>query len=216
MFGSTAEGAESHEVDLVNLLRDRLAATPGLRVAIATPKRIPLGPGYESFAQYFHQARNTAVAALQAAAPKRVVMYHPVGFPGRPEVIRGTVAVVDDVWALVGSSSFSRRGLTFDGSIDLTFLDQTIRRGTSSAVRELRKSAMARTLALTPPPPARQPAPASCGWTSRWRPSSWCARSSSAEGTVGRAPVAGLPTSDLPALDRAIADPERPWFQTRY
>ena len=90
-------GSGNHEVDLVALLRTRLQAAQDLRVIIATPKRIPFGPGYESFAQYFHFARNDAVALLHSVAPKRVAAYHPVGFPGRPEVIRGTVAVVDDV-----------------------------------------------------------------------------------------------------------------------
>src|SRR5205823_6672061 len=72
------------------------------------------------------------------------------GFPGRPETIRGTVAVVDDVWALLGSSSFSRRGLTFDGSIDIVMVDKVIKRGVSDMVRHFRRQVMARSLGLVP------------------------------------------------------------------
>jgi hypothetical protein len=209
LFASTAAGTDPHEVDLVNLLRDRLAAAPDLRVIIAVPKRIPFGPGYESFAQYFHQARNAAIAALQAAAPKRVVAFHPVGFPGRPEVIRGTVAVIDDVWALVGSSSFSRRGLTFDGSIDVAFLDKTITRGSSSALRELRRNAMARTLTLAPPTPGET---ANASWVRLAQPVSAfkLVQEIVARGGDGLVEPLwpGLPETELPAVDRAIADPE--------
>ena len=115
------------------------------------PKRIPFGQGYETFAQRFHVARNEAITSLMAAAPKRVAIYHPMGFPGRPEVIRGTVAVVDDVWLLLGASSISRRGLTFDGSTDVTLVDKRISRGSSEAIRNFRRQAMARTLGQSPP-----------------------------------------------------------------
>jgi len=209
LFGATAVGTGSHEVDLVDLLRQRLANAPGLRVIIATPKRIPFGPGYESFAQYFHQARNAAVVSLQSAAPKRVVVFHPVGFPGRPEVIRGTTAVIDDVWALVGSSSFSRRGLTFDGSLDVSFLDRTLHQGSSSAIRALRKNAMARTLALTPPAPG-QTASANFVRLEQPRAAFELVREIVERGGDGLVEPLwlGLPTAELPALDRAIADPE--------
>ena len=215
LFGATAAGTGSHEVDLVDLLRQRLAAASGLRVIIAIPKRIPFGPGYESFAQYFHQARNAAVATLQSAAPRRVVVFHPVGFPGRPEVIRGTTAVVDDVWALVGSSSFARRGLTFDGSLDLCFLDKTLRLGASSTIRALRKSAMARTLALTPPAPG-ETASANFVRLDQPRAAFELVREIVERGGDGLVEPLwpGLPTADLPALDRAIADPEGRGFST--
>ncbi len=209
LFGTTADRSSEHEVDLVNLLIDRLTAVPALRLIIVTPKRIPMGPGYESFAQRFHLARNEAIAALQAAAPKQVIAYHPVGFPGRPEVIRGTVGVIDDVWALVGSSSFSRRGLTFDGSIDLAFVDKTITQGSSRSIRILRRNVMARTLRLTPPVPGETP---NANWVRLFQPSSAfdLLREIVARGGDGLLePLwAGLPETELLALDRAIADPD--------
>lgn len=197
------------DVDLIAQLTARLAEAPDLRVIIALPRRIPLGPGYEPFAQRFHQLRNDAIASLEAAARKRVAVYHPVGFPGRPEVIRGTVAVVDDVWALVGSSSLSRRGLTFDGSSDVVLVDRALRDGASAAIRQLRRRAMARTLSLTPPADGGTPAAA---WIRTRDPRSAFSLVSEVVARGGDGLIQplwrGLPESELPALDRAIADPD--------
>ena len=117
------------------------------------------------------------------------------------------------MWALVGSSSFSRRGLTFDGSIDLSFLDRTLRQGSSSAVRELRKNAMARTLA---PPAPGETANASWVRLDRTRPAFELVREIVERGGDGLVEPLwpGLPTSELPALDRAIADPDGRGFST--
>jgi hypothetical protein len=209
LFGATAAGSGEHEVDLVALLAERLGAARDLRVVVAMPKRVPFGPGYESFAQRHHLARNAAVDALRAAAPKRVAVYHPVGFPGRPEVIRGMVVVVDDVWALAGSSSFSRRGLTFDGSVDVALLDRQLREGVSAAVRDLRRRAMARTLGVVPPTGGET---ASANWVRTLQPRSAfeLVREIVDRGGDGLVEPLwrGLPETELPALDRQIADPD--------
>lgn len=209
LFAPTAAGTEKHEVDLVQALKDRLAAAPNLRLVIATPKRVNFGPGYESFAERFYLARNTAIASLSAVAPKRVIVYHPVGFPGRTEVIRGTLAVIDDVWALLGSSAFSRRGLTFDGSLDLNFLDKTVSGGASKGLRDLRKQAMARTLGLKAPASGET---AHANWVrlSQATKAFELVREIVERGGDGLAEPLwpGLPESQLPALDQKIADPD--------
>src|SRR6266487_913970 len=56
-------------------------------------------------------------ARILGLPAERVVAFHPVGFPGRPSRLESSVVIVDDVWAMVGSSTFRRRGLTFDGGI---------------------------------------------------------------------------------------------------
>ena len=209
LFGATAVGTAEHEVDLVHLLTDRLAAAPDLRIILALPKRVPFGPGYESFAQRFYLLRNAAVDALNAAGNGRVVVYHPMGFPGRPEVIRGTVAVVDDVWALVGASSPARRGLTFDGSVDLVFTDRALHDGGSVAIRDLRRRAMARTLSLAAPAAGETPK-ANLVRLRDARAAFGLIAEIVARGGDGLVEPLwrGLPESDLPALDRAIADPD--------
>ncbi len=65
---------------------------------------------------------------------------------------------MDDVWALGGTSSFSRRGLTFGGSIDVCFIDRQLRDGVSAAIADRRRLAMARTLGVAPPLAGETPA----------------------------------------------------------
>jgi phosphatidylserine/phosphatidylglycerophosphate/cardiolipin synthase-like enzyme len=50
--------------------------------------------------------------------------------------------IVDDVWAIMGSSNFSRRGFFFDGSTDLVFCDRRLKNGKSLSVTNLRRNLM--------------------------------------------------------------------------
>ncbi len=61
--------------------------------------------------------RAAAVKKLAQDSPGRVVAFSPVGFPGRWSAIRSTVVLIDDVYALVGTSHLRRRGMTFDGGV---------------------------------------------------------------------------------------------------
>jgi hypothetical protein len=163
LFGRTGSGGGADAVDLVEVLVDRLAEVPTLRVVVSLPKEIAFGPGYEGWAKRFYEARNAAVDALVGAAGTsgRVQVYHPIGFPGRPELLRTTIGVVDDVWAIVGASTFSRRGMTFDGGVDVALLDRQLVDGASAVIRALRREAMARTAGLAAPAPGETPA---AGW----------------------------------------------------
>ena len=151
LFSRSAVATADHAFDFVAAISDRLTAMPDLRVIISLPREIPVGPGYEGWGKYFHNARNTALDSLITGATGRVLVYHPVGFPGRPEIVRGNVVIVDDVWAMVGTSTLSRRGLTFDGGVDLSFCDRNLRDGYSVKVRDLRRNLMARTLGKAAP-----------------------------------------------------------------
>ncbi|MEV0605921.1 hypothetical protein AB0I61_06040 [Polymorphospora rubra] len=157
--GAPADSAAA--VNLVAELATRLTIEPRLRVVILVPRETPFVPGYEPFAMY-HYARRRLTAqtlalaggtvdGLNARRP-RVVIAHPMGVPGRPLVIRSTTVIVDDVWCLTGASSYSRRGLTFDGSNDVVMTDWTIDRGASVAIRAHRKALMAMHLGVGPQP----------------------------------------------------------------
>jgi hypothetical protein len=80
-----------------------------------------------------------------------VVAFHPIGFPGRALRLLTSLTVVDDVWALIGSSTIRRRGLTFDGGLDLALFDTQLREGRGSAISELRRQSMAFYLGATDP-----------------------------------------------------------------
>ncbi len=150
-------------VDLVDELISRLKAEPGLRVVILILRNFVFPPSFAPWAMCFYAARSTAAQALQLAAGtiggrQRVVVAHPMSIPGRPLVIRTTTVIVDDVWCLVGTSSISRRGLTFDGANDVVMTDRALDRGASVSIRNYRKALMASHLGLAiaqPVPPAQ-------------------------------------------------------------
>ncbi|RYY57437.1 MAG: hypothetical protein EOO09_02385 [Chitinophagaceae bacterium] len=209
LFGSTDVEANEFKWDLVKLLKERLESARNLRLVLVIPKRVPFGSGYESFAQQFYKLRNEAIASLQAAAPKRVTVLHPVGFPGRPAIVRGMTAIVDDVWALCGSSTFSRRGLSFDGSNDVCFTDKKISGGSSQAIRILRRNVMARVINLSAPQAGESLNP---NWTRLSLPVSAAELFREILDRGGDGLVEplwkGIKETDLPAFDRKIADPD--------
>jgi hypothetical protein len=85
------------------------------------------------------------------AGEPNVVAFHPIGFPGRALRLLTNLTVVDDVWALIGSSTIRRRGLTFDGGVDIALFDTQLREGRGSAISELRRQSMAFHLGATDP-----------------------------------------------------------------
>jgi hypothetical protein len=88
-------------------------------------------------------------------------------------------------------------------------MDRTLRDGVSAAIRQVRRFAMARTLSLTPPSGAGTP---SAAWirTRDPRAAFSLVHEIVARGGDGLVQPLwrGLPESEVPALDRSIADPE--------
>jgi hypothetical protein len=152
-FAATAKtypgAAPAYAADLLDAIKQRMAAAPGLHVVVCTPKHPDFAPGYEPFAAYEADDRRTRILALAAAqTPQRIMAFHPVGFPGRPSRLESTVVVVDDLWALVGSSTFRRRGLTFDGGGDVVWTDTDLAGGRAKSIRDFRRKLMAARLGV--------------------------------------------------------------------
>ncbi|OCB55641.1 hypothetical protein A5722_16975 [Mycobacterium vulneris] len=147
-------------VDLFNVLVNRLAEEPRLRVVIMVPRTPPFTHGYEPWSMYFYAARNAVAQRLaqaggQLPAPggttrPRVVIAHPIGVPGRPLVIRTTTVIADDVWMITGTSTLSRRGLTFDGANDVVLADWSLDRSAGTSIRAHRVALMATHLGTGP------------------------------------------------------------------
>jgi len=150
-----AQPAQPYEVDLVTELIATLTAHVNLRVIVCTPRFSDYADNFRTFHRQHYAARMEALGMLQAAAKDRVLLFHPVGFPGRTAYIRTTSIVVDDVWSLVGATHFRRRGMTFDGSAAIASFDRQITDGYSTKVRDYRRALMAAKLNV--------PAPAA-GW----------------------------------------------------
>lgn len=137
--------AQSYSLDLVDQLKTKLQDNPGLKLILCIPKE----PDYaSSYDQWIKSEVKKRYELLQQFPAKQTIVFHPIGFPGRPSGISTTTMIVDDCWALVGSSAFRRRGLTFDGSIDvaLTGLDRVM--GKNPEISHLRKSLLAQRLGI--------------------------------------------------------------------
>jgi hypothetical protein len=196
------------EVDLIRVLKDRLNAHPNLRVIICTPRFSDFAENFRTFHRFHYQARLQAFTELQAVAKDRVLLFHPVGFPGRVAYIRTTSIVVDDVWSLVGATHFRRRGMTFDGSAAIASFDRQITDGYSTKVRNYRRSLMAAKLNIPVPAPG-QP---SGEWVRLGSPASAfdVVADLLAQGGFGRIQSlwAGPPTNDILAAQPEVGDPD--------
>ena len=129
--------------DLWQLIADQIDANPGLHVIIGVPKAPEYAPKYLEWQKreilerkklFVTEAGNTAVLP-----EKRVVVFHPIGFPGRPSLLENHIVIVDDQWMLLGSSAMRRRSLTFDGSTDLVIGGFDLEKGINPAIRDFRK-----------------------------------------------------------------------------
>ncbi len=157
-FARTARGGSAaHNIDLVQVLADRLAAQPNLKVVVCTPRETDFVPA--PFVRRAIAQREEAVNILTAAGPGRVAAFHPRGFPGRHAVLPSTTVIVDDVWSLSGATHFRRRGMTFDGSAAVASLDRTIANGYSAKVQAQRQRLMAAKLGVTQSDAAGLPTP---------------------------------------------------------
>lgn len=141
-------GSGAVTVDLIQILADRLAVQPRLKVILCTPRETDfINPPYVRAAI---QLRNEALLALQSVAADRVVAFHPGAFPGRAARLQGTTVVVDDVYSLTGATHLRRRGISFDGSAAVASVDHTIAQGYSAKVRNQRIQSMAGRLGVVP------------------------------------------------------------------
>jgi hypothetical protein len=209
-FARTAVSfSDPSQVDLVAAIQARLAAQPNLKVIICTPRLSDFHPSFDSWARQHYDSRKDAVSRLMSVARDRVAVFHPVGFPGRPAFVRTTSVIVDDVWALVGSTHFRRRGMTFDGSAAVASIDRQLEQGYSKKVRAYRRAIMA--LKLRVPTPVGNAA-AAADWIRLERPESSFALVSDllAQGGLGRIqPLWPGPTDNASLIaDLAAADPD--------
>jgi hypothetical protein len=199
-----------HEIDLVESLRARMQANPRLKVIICVPRVPDIVHAKANWVRAALAHRKTAIQTLTAQDRKRVAAFHPIGFPGRPTVIRSTVVIVDDVWALVGTSHFRRRGMTFDGAADIVSIDRAFNaRGTSTAIARFRQELLANKLGVAIP---ASPANSTALWTRLAEPESAfdVLADLLTSGGLGRcSPVWAGPTDNkvIPQSD-AIADPD--------
>lgn len=174
MFGRTARRDATHPedglVDLVTLLATRMDDNPRLKVIVCVPRFPDFPVEQENWFRAALKQRKEAIDLLVAADTNRVAAFHPIGFPGRTTVGRGTVVLVDDAYALVGTSHWRRRGMTFDGGCDLVGIDRRLNNaGSSTAIASFRQKLLATRLGVSVPTGA---ADTSALWTRLAEPES--------------------------------------------
>lgn len=169
---TAATGGPDNEniVDLAALLMARLRANPQLKVMICLPRQPDFAAGKPTFVRAAYRDRTAALQEVIGAARDRVAAFHPIGFPGRHAVGRSTVVLVDDAYAMLGTSHWRRRGMTFDGGCDVGLADRRLNdRGAGATLAQVRQSLLARRLGI---PVATTPANTTALWTRLAEPES--------------------------------------------
>ena len=131
------------------VLANRLAAAPNLHVILACAG----APGPQTPVALWSRLRQrmrSALDALPPASAARVVAFEPLAGRGRPLRFAATVVVVDDVWAMAGSTHLTRRGLSFDGSLAVATFERNLSDGVSAPVAAFRRASLAARLGVAP------------------------------------------------------------------
>ena len=187
---------ESYEIDLVEVVRDRLEHNPRLKIVLCVPRLPDFNLSRDNWVRAAITHRNIAIQQLITQAPDRVAAFHPIGFPGRSAAIRSTVTIVDDIWCMVGTSHIRRRGMTFDGGVDVVSFDRDIKGGYANQITSFRQALMAAKLGVSVP---TAPGNASSLWIRLAQPESAFSAIANLlqQGGLGRcSPIWGGPTDD--------------------
>jgi len=98
-----------------------------------------------------------AVATLRADAGSpgvgdriadRVVLFSPSAGPGRGLRIATTTVVIDDAWALTGTTHLTRRGLSWDSSLAVSVFDEALTAGRPTDIVGFRSALVAQRLGI--------------------------------------------------------------------
>ncbi len=138
---------------LLGRLLLRLANRPLLRVLLCLPSR--LMPGWPKGVETLRNLNlHNAIGALRLIGGDRVAVFSPSAGQGRELRLTATTVIVDDAYALTGSSHLWRRGLSFDGSLAVALFDEVLSTGRPAEIVALRRALIANQLSL---PPQRVP-----------------------------------------------------------
>jgi phosphatidylserine/phosphatidylglycerophosphate/cardiolipin synthase-like enzyme len=106
---------------IARVLAAALRAEPGLHLVVVVPRhpdvdgRLALPPN--------QVGRVEAIQTCRDAAPDRVHVFDLENEHGTPVYVHAKVAVLDDVWATVGSANLNRRSWSHDSELTVAVLD---------------------------------------------------------------------------------------------
>jgi len=134
-------------VSLWQHLLARLNTRKGLRVVLCVPTL--LLPGTPKMLQAVRDhCLMDAVDAIRAAAPDRFALFSPGAGEGRAIRFASTSVVIDDAFALTGTTHLWRRGLTWDSSLAAAVFDERLTDGRPEDVRSFRIQLLADRLGI--------------------------------------------------------------------
>jgi hypothetical protein len=150
-FDDLIVGAIDDELSVYETLRERMDQRPGLQVVLCLP--VHLLPGMPNgYIAVRNKFLTRAVADLRTSgkhAP-RIAVFSPSAGPGRTLRLASTSLIVDDAYALTGTTHGSRRGLSFDSSLAVAVFDETLENGRPAEIRRFRRALLCGRLGLTP------------------------------------------------------------------
>ena len=132
---------------LLGRLLLRLADRPLLRLLLCVPGRLMPGWPQGIELQRNHNLR-MALGALNMIGGDRVAVFAPSAGQGRELRLASTTVIVDDAYALTGSTHLWRRGLSFDGSLSVALFDEQLHNGRPAQIVALRRALIAQQLSL--------------------------------------------------------------------
>ena len=142
-------GDQTDQIAVWGALKQRAQDVPRLRVIVCIP--ITMMPGYPRTLKLVRDSLLLdAVAALQTIMGDRLAVFSPSAGAGRSVRFASTSVVVDDAYALTGTTHLWRRGLAFDSSLAAAVLDESLTDGRPTDVRNFRRALVGGALGLAP------------------------------------------------------------------
>lgn len=140
-------GPAGDQIGLWQTLLDRLAAHPPLHVILCIPVRHM--PGMPAPLRRVRDALLLeALEALRSAAGDRMAVFAPASGPGRTLRLASTTVIVDDAYAITGTTHLWRRGLSFDSSLAVAVFDESLLGGRPAEIVRFRRRLIANRLGL--------------------------------------------------------------------
>jgi hypothetical protein len=139
--------ASAENVSLWQVLLARVNARPGLRVVLCVSS-LPAPGTPQRLREVRDQSLLDAITAARTVAGARFVVFAPGVGAGRALRLASTSVVVDDAYALTGSTHLSRRGLSWDTSLAAAVFDETLVDGRPADVLAFRNQLLADRLGI--------------------------------------------------------------------
>lgn len=139
-------------VPVLQTLHTRMTARPALHAVLCLPSRL-----YPGWPRLFREGRDALLYdALDALADlpdreNRLAWFAPSAGANRHLRLCATTVIVDDAYALTGTTHMWRRGASFDSSVAAAAFDERLDGGRPAEVRSFRRQLLAHALSLSSP-----------------------------------------------------------------